>query len=132
MGQVEKVIQIVRSYWGRMVDENAATFWETISADFLSGTSRIGTRSHCHAWSAAPLMMLPRIILGVNVTSPGCRTVDINPQPCGLKRASGSFPTPRGSIEVSWFIDKSNEMNLSVSVPEGVDVSSTCPVLRID
>ena len=49
----------------------------------------------------------------------GFEEILIAPQPCGLKWAKGSVPTPRGMVQVSWEIVQ-NKMNIDVKVPEGV------------
>ena len=42
------------------------------------------SRSHCHAWSAAPAYFLSRSVLGVKPLAPFWTSVEIAPVPCGL------------------------------------------------
>lgn len=95
-GEFQRIIDIIRSEWGAMVDYGATTAWETL-------TPR--TRSHCHAWSAAPAYFLSTYVLGVRPkgvardTRHGTRVMEyfIAPKPCDLKWARGKFPVPSGT-----------------------------------
>ena len=101
-----------------MLEANATTVWET----FPSSNSRPGefpTRSHCHAWSSAPLYFLNRIILGIKPTVPGGKEFEISPRINGLTWARGSVATINGSLEVSWKID-GNNLLVEVSTPDDV------------
>lgn len=59
-------------------------------------------RSDCHAWGALLLHELPRKFLGVHPLAPGYASIGIQPMGLYLKRCSGSVPTPKGAVEVSW------------------------------
>ncbi len=95
-GEFQRILDIIRREWGAMIDYGATTAWETL-------TPR--TRSHCHAWSAAPAYFLSTYVLGVRpkgVTrdkGQGTRVMEyfIAPKPCDLKWAKGRFPTPSGT-----------------------------------
>jgi len=95
-GEFQRILDIVRREWGAMIDYGATTAWETL-------TPR--TRSHCHAWSAAPAYFLSTYVLGVRPkgvardTGHGTRTMEyfIAPKPCDLKWAKGRFPVPSGA-----------------------------------
>lgn len=55
-GRREKALEILKAYWGGMMEDGADTFWETYnSSDKMSspyGSSLIN--SYCHAWSCTP------------------------------------------------------------------------------
>ncbi len=96
-GLAEKGLEFVREKWGAMLEGGATSFWEEWQVD---GTFRAGRwigrpRSHCHAWSAAPTAWLSRYVLGVRVEEVGGPII-VDPQPCGLERASGIVPTRYG------------------------------------
>jgi alpha-L-rhamnosidase len=91
-GRFDKLAQIVRKEWGYMLDVDATTFWEQLGK----------TRSHCHAWSAAPTYFLSRYVLGVHPEGPGYQKILFHPQILDLKHAHGTVPTPAGNINVRW------------------------------
>src|SRR6185437_16421360 len=71
-----------------------------------------------HAWGAAPANLLPRFVLGVQVSKPGWSEAKIQPHPVGLRFASGTVPTPRGTIRVSWKV--APKFTLSAALPQGM------------
>lgn len=114
----KKIVDLIREKWGDMLDEGATTCYET----FPGFTKDRLTRSHCHAWSAAPGYFLPACIIGITSLAPGFKKVLINPEPCGLKWARGSVPIPAGRIDTSWeVIDGS--LNVTVRCPKSVDIT---------
>lgn len=96
-GKFENILNIIRDQWGAMIAYGATTAWETLSPR---------TRSHCHAWSAAPAYFLSTYILGVRPkgiaqdtgqkVKSGTKTMEyfIAPKPCDLQWARGRFPVP--------------------------------------
>jgi hypothetical protein len=55
--QHDAVIQQIRDGYGPMLKAGATTAWEMFpGSSFDNG--EFPTRSHCHAWSAAPLLFL--------------------------------------------------------------------------
>ncbi len=122
MGKFELILELIRDKWGRMLQEGATTCWET----FPQPKSRYWTRSHCHAWSAAPTYFLSAYQLGVRPLGPGFRTALIAPQPAGLRWARGRVPTPHGPIAVCWRRQKEG-FQLSAQVPEGVRAEIEIP-----
>ncbi|MGC8842853.1 MAG: family 78 glycoside hydrolase catalytic domain, partial [bacterium] len=101
MGKIERILEEIRNNWGLMLDYDATTCWETFPGS-LDVLGKKLTRSHCHAWSAAPAFFLPVYILGVKPVEPGFSKVLIEPNLCDLTWARGTVPTPMGVIEVSY------------------------------
>ncbi|MFC0329193.1 family 78 glycoside hydrolase catalytic domain [Paenibacillus sepulcri] len=127
-GHYGLMLEDIRANYGQMIEHGATTCWEMYpnfaenraSADML-------TRSHCHAWSAAPGYFLGESILGVKRVEDGWRRAAIAPQPCGLSWAKGKVPLPQGGrIEVEWHVE-GNLMKLSVSAPEDVELDILIP-----
>jgi len=87
------------------------------------------TRSHCHAWSAAPSYFLGRQLLGISRQSAGWKQVRIAPDPAGLSWARGAVPLPEeGSIDVSWRLDEAGRtFRMRISAPESVELDIRCP-----
>jgi hypothetical protein len=107
LGRFDALAEIVRRDWGDMVNKGATTFWEQLGR----------TRSHCHAWSAAPTYFLSRYVLGVHPASPGFETVLFEPYILDLNFAQGIMPTPAGNISVRWERNES-EFTLAIEKPE--------------
>lgn len=125
-GEFQRILDIVRKEWGAMVDYGATTAWETLTPK---------TRSHCHAWSAAPAYFLSTYVLGVRPKAPGMREVFLSPKPCDLKWARGRFPVPaevRGEgqgareIEVRWE-QSERKFSLWFELPEKVKAEIILP-----
>lgn len=62
IGEEEKALNVLRSYWGGMVKEGADTFWELYNPANPQESPYGGTivNSYCHAWSCAPAYFLRR------------------------------------------------------------------------
>ena len=91
-----------------------------------------------HAWGAAPANIIPRKLVGVEPTSPGCATIQIKPQVASLKTVEAIVPTIRGTVEVKVDRTEANRYVLEVGIPGNVraDVylpaSSESDVVMID
>lgn len=88
------------------------------------------TRSHCHAWSAAPGYFLTSEVLGVRRESIGWKKLSIAPTPiAGLTWAKGSVPLPNGGrIDVSWSLAENGKvLELSYDAPEDHEVEVIAP-----
>ena len=60
VGRREKALEVLRSYWGGMVQAGADTFWELYNPE-NPGESPYGgaiVNSYCHAWSCGPAYYL--------------------------------------------------------------------------
>lgn len=59
-GMKNEALELVRDYWGGMVQKGADTFWEVYDPedDRCSPYKAIILNSYCHAWSCAPLCFL--------------------------------------------------------------------------
>lgn len=64
-GLDEKAIQLMKDYWGGMIDMGADTFWEAFKPedpDFSPYGSPI-ISSYCHAWSCTPAYLIKKYII---------------------------------------------------------------------
>lgn len=139
IGQEKLMLQDMLKNYGDMLSAGATTCWETYAASPLNKTDPdMLTRSHCHAWSAAPGYFLGAYVLGVKGTSPGWKDVTVKPHSCGLQWAKGRVPVPGGGfLEVQWEIKANNRMKIQVGnychstvtieMPEGYE--GDCEVL---
>jgi alpha-L-rhamnosidase len=126
LDQNDKVLDNIRNIYGYMLENDATTCWEgweLIEGDY--------SRSHCHAWSAAPAYVFGVLFLGVKPLEPGFKKVEISPRLNGLKWIKGTVPIPQGKIDI-YCKDLGDYMDLQITLPEDVEVQiSTSKNLRI-
>lgn len=127
-GAYDALLKDLREQYGRMVEYGASTCWEMYPKPDKDGhLPKQLTRSHCHAWSAAPPYFLGAYVLGVRSGAPGWRKVVVEPQPCGLAWARGSVPLPEtGRVDVSWRLSGTS-MELEIRAPKHVTVDARLP-----
>ena len=104
-GDFEKVLGVIESYWGGMLNEGATTFWEIYDPaekgdEHYDMYGSKFSRSLCHAWGATPLYLLGRYCLGVYPTKKGYKEFEVRPQFCGLKNVEGIVPIKNGNVYV--------------------------------
>lgn len=75
--------------------------------------------SFCHGWSAAPVALLPRYVLGIRPLEPHWAAVSIDPHPGSLQWAEGTVPTPHGEIQVRW-TREGGQLKVEKSLPSGI------------
>lgn len=143
-GNYEGAMEIIRNYWGAMLDLGATSFWEDFDIDWLENAARIdelvpegkvdvhrdkgaycyvGYRhSFCHGWASGPTAWLSEHVLGVEVLEPGCKKVKIEPHLGELEWVEGSFPTPHGVIEISHRRTADGKIVSKIKAPKGVKV----------
>ncbi len=90
------VLSDIEEQWGYMLYNGATTFWETIlgEADFD------GAGSLCHGWSAVPIYIFWRYIVGIYPKAPGFIEIENNPVCKGVVRAEGVLKTPQGILNI--------------------------------
>ncbi len=143
-GHIDTALDVIRGYWGGMLQIGATTFWEDFDIKWLDNAGRIDEpvpegkhdvhreygkhcytqfrHSLCHGWASGPTSFLSRYVLGIRIVEPGCKVIRIEPHLCGLKWAKGKYPTPKGCIEVAHQCDENGNVTTSISVPDGVTV----------
>lgn len=116
-------LEVLRRYWGGMLDFGATTFWEDFDLKWTGNAFRIdelpvpgkkdihgdfgnycykGLRhSLCHGWAGGPAAWMSENLLGIKILEPGAKTVEIKPNLVDLDWLEGSFPTPSGPIKVT-------------------------------
>ncbi|AKX85532.1 alpha-rhamnosidase [Enterococcus durans] len=63
-GLKEEAIQLLKNYWGKMIELGADTFWEAFKPE-EPGFSPYGSpimSSYCHAWSCTPAYLIKKYI----------------------------------------------------------------------
>jgi hypothetical protein len=129
-GKAQVIVEDIRKNYGQMIEHGATTCWE-MYPNFAENRANPNmlTRSHCHAWSAAPAYFLGSEVLGVRRMAPGWKKVTIAPNPCGLTWAKGTVPLPeQGRIDASWQADEANKIiTIKVKHPKHVEVTVVIP-----
>lgn len=140
---ITSALDMMREYYGAMLDVGATTFWEDFDLDWMREGATIeevlpegaydihgdngrfcytGFRhSLCHGWSAGPTAFLAEEVLGIKILSPGCKKVSICPQLGDLEWVKGTYPTPYGNI----YVEASRcgeQTETKICVPEGVEI----------
>ena len=109
--------------WGQwFLQCGATTMWEA-----WEDTSCDSARSRDHAFMGTVDDWLFEDVAGIQATSPGFRTVQINPSPVGdLTSASGYETTPLGRVSSSW-TRSGTSFALTAQVPVGSRASVCVP-----
>jgi len=140
-GDYEGCLELIRKYWGGMIELGATTFWEHFNIDWMENAGRIdqmpeegkkdvhrecgefcyqGLRhSLCHGWASGPTAWLMEHVLGITAVEAGGRKVRIASNLCDLEWAKGALPTRWGNLEVEHVKD-GDTINTSVRAPDGV------------
>lgn len=143
-GDYEGAMQVIRDFWGGMLDMGATSFWEDFNIDWLPNAAPIdelvpegkndihgdfgaycyeGFRhSLCHGWASGPTAWMIEHVLGVEVVEAGGKVVRITPHLGDLQWAKGSFPTPYGDITISHERKADGSVKSKIDAPRGVKV----------
>lgn len=122
MGDFSDAIDIIKSYWGGMLNMGATAFWEDFDIEWMNNSAGIdeivppGKRdihgdfgrycyegfrhSLCHGWASGPTAFMSKELAGIEILSPGFKKVRINPNLAGLDWIDVSYPTAYGNIDV--------------------------------
>jgi hypothetical protein len=97
--------------WHEMINKGLTTFAEKPDP----------TRSDCHAWSASPNYDLLATVCGIMPSSPGFKTVTINPALGPLKNVNGKLFLPDYNDYIEVELNKDGEkLKGQVYLPEGL------------
>jgi len=138
-GDIAGCLDLIRTYWGGMLDMGATSFWEGFEIDWMPGATRIdeipepgrpdihadfgdhcyvGLRhSLCHGWAAGPTAWLSEWVLGVRPVAWPVPRLTIQPHLGDLEWAVGTVPTPEGDIRVEHVRAKDGTVESRVDAP---------------
>ena len=141
-GDYAGALEVIRAYWGAMLDLGATSFWEHFELEWAQGAARIdeipsadqrdihrdcgaycyqGWRhSLCHGWAAGPTAWLSQHVLGIEVFDAGTKA-RVQPQLGDLQWARGSFPTRFGPLQVSHQREGA-AVRTTIEAPQGLEV----------
>ena len=142
-GDIDGALEVIRNYWGAMLDMGATTFWEDFDLDWMKNAGPIDElvpegkkdihgdfgkfcytqfrHSLCHGWASGPTAFLSEYVLGVNILEPGCKKIQIIPHLGDLKWVKGTYPTPHGVIHISHEVVKGKVIT-KVSGPGEIEI----------
>ena len=146
IGEEDFIVELIKQYYGAMLDLGATTLWEDFDIDWLNENplpldalpdparknihANFGKfcykglrHSLCHGWSAGFIYIFYQYILGIKSLSAGYAKIKIEPHLCGLRFAEGKLPTIHGIISVRHEIIGGKIVS-KVDVPESVEVYS--------
>ncbi|MFA6240359.1 MAG: alpha-L-rhamnosidase C-terminal domain-containing protein [Candidatus Hydrogenedentales bacterium] len=119
-GKQDQIIASIRKNFDPMVASGATTVWESFP-EGTTGGDGFPTRSHCHAWSSAPIQFLNQIVLGIVPNEVGGKSITISPFPSGLTWARGASATISGPVEVEWKLD-GKKLDIKAKGPQGANL----------
>jgi hypothetical protein len=143
-GDYQGALNVIRKYWGTMLDFGATTFWEDFDIKWTENASPIdqmpvpgkddlhadfgahcykGLRhSLCHGWAGGPTAWLSEHVLGVKILEPGAGIVKVTPELGDLKTVEGMFPTPHGPISISAEKSSNGKTVCKIQAPAGIRI----------
>ncbi len=143
-GDMNGALEVMRRYWGAMLDLGATTFWEHFEPSWSLNAGRIdelpvegkvdvhrtyggfcfqGLRhSLCHGWAAGPTAFLISHVLGLSVLGAGASRVALRPDLGDLQWAQGSLPTPHGPVHVRHERRADGSIHTKVQAPPEVEI----------
>jgi hypothetical protein len=143
-GRQQAALDVIRLYWGTMLDLGATTFWEDFDLAWAQNVTGIdelpvegkkdihgdfgaycypGYRhSLCHGWSSGPASWLLEHVLGVQIVEPGCKTVKVTPFLGDLLWVEGAYPTPYGAIKISHKKLPNEKIETKINAPKQVKI----------
>jgi alpha-L-rhamnosidase len=118
-GMEERILDLMNVNYQPMLEAGATTLWEQFPNGSGFNPEGFPTRSHCHAWSSAPIYFFNRIVLGIRQVEEGGRRYDITPTVSRHTWAEGASATINGPVRVRW--DRADgELHIQATAPEGV------------
>jgi alpha-L-rhamnosidase len=102
--------------WAWILDHGATYTWEVWHPSDIVGDSM------SHGWGANVLVEIQRWLLGVQPAAPGYAVFRVVPPDTALlETASGTVPTPAGTITVHWQRDGGGHVTVDVYVPPNTE-----------
>jgi hypothetical protein len=136
-------LNVIRDYWGGMLDLGATTFWEDFDILDTKNSGRIDAlkeesvldihgdfgeycyvgyrHSLCHGWASGPTAWLTQYVLGINVLDGG-DTIKLDPHLGDLEFVEGTFPTKYGVFKVNHKKDENGKIITLFETPKGLTV----------
>lgn len=108
--RIPEALQLIKTFFGHMLDNGATTWWESF------GSNKTYTSSLSHGWSGSPTWFLTTYVLGARRT--GVNTWELKPAFSGVAHAEGQLPLAQGALSARWE-SGSCSSHITVSAPPG-------------
>jgi len=118
LGKGPWALELIKHYWGGMIDAGATTWWELFDPALPQQAERIVSK--CHGYGVAPNGFLITELIGIRPLEPGMSRVVFNPLiTTDVTWAKAQIPTNYGRISVEWKRkdDGTLEVNISSNYP---------------
>ena len=123
-GQISPALEMIKTYYGNMLEQGASTWWEWF------GANQDLRNSLSHGWGGAPTWFLTSHVLGLRKASsqtPDSLLWEFEPALESLDYASGSLPLGDGNvIRVAWLRTQPDTIN------QGSGIGCAQYMLQID
>jgi len=130
-GFAEAAVQLIRSYWGAMLERGATTWWETFDLSLPFSTTPSPYMGHTptylqdsipvslsHGWGASPTYLLSRELLGADLSEAGKGKLAIRPQPAQhIDWAEGVIATKHGDLRIAWRRQEDGRLSVEATIP---------------
>ncbi|MBR3934329.1 MAG: alpha-L-rhamnosidase [Clostridia bacterium] len=146
VGDTQGALDIIKTYWGKMLELGATSFWESfhypsshgacpidrlpkenekdIHGDFGAFCYKNFRASLCHGWACGPTPFLTSCVAGIRILEPGCKKLLIKPELGYLDYVKVVYPTPYGDVKVLAQKTK-NGIELQVDAPPDIEIIKT-------
>jgi alpha-L-rhamnosidase len=123
---VSRLVDATTDGWANILARGATFTWEVWNPSDANGDSM------SHGWGSPVALEIQRTLLGVSPLEPGFATFEVTPPTGGLNTASGTVPTPRGTITVAWARPESAEagFSLALTVPANAVAHVSVPAVQ--
>jgi alpha-L-rhamnosidase len=108
-GHVPEALDIMKAYYGPLLDLGATTWWETTNSEERYASSR------SHVWGGGPTWFLTTHVLGARRLGPD--TWSVKPALSGVSYASGRLPLADGELQVYWEVKDCENSRVELSAP---------------
>ncbi len=119
---VSRLVDPTSDGWANILARGATFTWEVWNPSDANGDSM------SHGWGSPVAVEIQRSLLGVSPLRPGFASFAVAPPAGGLQRATGTVPTPRGTVAVSWSRSAAGRaMSVDLTVPANSMAEVTLP-----
>jgi alpha-L-rhamnosidase len=108
-GYMNEALDLIRLYYGYMLEAGATTWWESFTAPERHETAQ------SHGWGSSPTWLLTTYLLGGRWTGPD--TWEVRPALQGVTNLSGSLPIGEHDLLISWQVTSCSHAEIEIRAP---------------
>jgi len=113
-------MNLIRWYWGAMLEQGATTWWELFDPSISEEESP--SLSRCHGYGVSPNGFLFTELVGIRPQKPGFTAAYFNPMPEVVPWVKAQIPTPYGRILVEWQTGEDGQFEALVDANHPLDI----------